>query len=934
MSYRRFNLRSATVQSLAGVDFYAKDSFTPGLLPTGREVIEMMVHHLMPRGKGYIQKIKQGAAEMVSGLLSEHWIWCNIYPKSMVSIAKSVLNLYDAFKNLRYTAKAKQTDTWMKSKAKPFLAMLDKGFDIAATDPEYIKKLEKVFRVKMTEAETQFHQDQIHGERKMFCDDFIDKKWAATDQRRKRDEESLEDRNNKEKDDKAERFKGVSSEEDMEVEDSELSQDDDYCESETNVEIDTTEDGKKRRRKSGATQYKRVEDMPKNWRNIRHSRNKVREEYYRTVDKLISTYHCSYEQAISAVVVVGRTMFGLDWKFFDEEGVVTVDTVPHKVTNRRVGRALEAFTLSQLVVKIMGYEGKATITMHDDGSRTQGTGSYSVQGISIDRDYYPLPTLGITKENRVNLATLKVTIINILSTVSGVTADRLWGQVDFMMTDATSHNMEVETIVSETLGVENAPSHLLCQVHPSLCFVRVLQKLWLELDAAIGPDKIFSHFAVSLSDQHVSVTEQWIDCVTRLFTHDYDHKPWCKAGEFDLYIHPLSNPAKRLIKERFNSLCYTCMVALWLDQHAPGFLEKNTHITNNLACIVRSFESLDYLRVCACLGVILLVHLVEPFLSLTSSSITSWDKLQTAFPTLYKDLQTVKPQLLLDLTTPALSFISAERFKHCLPPADLLLPAQIMIETHRQELIDLLQILLPRLAKAWDIQRGEQFGFGDSQDSASALKIADMNQNKLKSAPINNLDAERSVGSIQYELNIRGKKNLKAASAAHVKNKGQNLIQGLTMPAQFRQLVKKDEKIDKILKVWEESQEELVKEGLQEKEVANVSTDKKRNSDLALLVKEGGPFTSPDMVQEFMARPGISEKERNKRLYIEVRHAKNSSLSFPKQSEVFRLKKNYRNLESEIYSKNLCAYLSRVTCNINMNHRDFTDAILKLSNSS
>ena len=932
MSYRRFNLRSATVQNLAGVDFYAKDSFTPGLLPTGKEIIEMMVHHLMPRGKGYIQKNKHGAAEMISGLLSEHWIWCNIYPKSMVSIAKSVMNLYEGFKNLRYTSKARQTDTWMDTKAKPFLAMLEKGFDIAATDPDYIQKLEKVYRVKMTESENLFHQDQIHGERKMFCDDFIDKKWAATDQRRRKDEESLEERTKKESEVKGERFKGVCSEEDMEVEDDDLSQDDDYCESEAN--IDENEGGKKRRRKSGAIQYKRVEDMPKSWRNIRHSRQKVREEYYRTVDKLISTYHCSYEQAISAVVEVGRTMFGLDWKFFDDDDVVTVDTVPHKVTNRRVGRALEAFTLSQLVEKIMGYEGKATITMHDDGSRTQGTGSYSVQGISIDRDYYPLPTLGIAKENRVNLASLKVTMINMLSTVSGVAADRLWCQVDFVMTDATSHNFEVETIVSDTLDVENTPSHLLCQVHPSLCFVRGLQKLWLEVDAAIGPDKIFSHFAVSLSDQHVSVTEQWIDCVTRLFTHDFDHKPWCKAGEFDLYIHPLSNPAKRLIKERFNSLCYTCMVALWLDQHAPGFLEKHTHITNNLACIVRSFESLDYLRVCACLGVILLVQLVEPFLSLTSSSITSWDKLQIAFPTLYKDLQTVKPQLLLDLTTPALSFITVERFKSCLPPAELLLPAQQLIETHRQELIDLLKILLPRLAKAWDVQRGEQFGFGDSQDSESSLVIADMNQNKLKSAPINNLDAERSVGSIQYELNIRGKKNLQAASSAHVKNKGQGLIQGLTMPAQFRKLVKKDEKVDHILKVWRESQEELVKEGLQEKEVANVSTDKQRNSDLALLVKEGGPFTSPDMVQEYMARPGISEKDRNKRLYIEVRHAKNSSLSFPKQSEVFRLKKNYKNLDSEMYSKNLCVYLSKVTCNINMVHGDFTDAIQKLSTSS
>ena len=79
--FRRFNLRSATCQQLAGVSFFARDSFNPGLLPTSREVIEMMIHFLMPRGKGYYQKNKQEAAIMVGGLISEHWIWCNIYPK-------------------------------------------------------------------------------------------------------------------------------------------------------------------------------------------------------------------------------------------------------------------------------------------------------------------------------------------------------------------------------------------------------------------------------------------------------------------------------------------------------------------------------------------------------------------------------------------------------------------------------------------------------------------------------------------------------------------------------------------------------------------------------------------------------------------------------------------------------------------------------------
>ena len=124
------------------------------------------------------------------------------------------------------------------------------------------------------------------------------------------------------------------------------------------------------------------------------------------------------------------------------------------------------------------------------------------------------------------------------------------------MTDGTAHNLEVDEKVAEHLGSEHVPEHLLCQVHPALMFSRKLQSFWGEVDNAIGPDKIFAGFSVSLSDQQVSVTQQWMDCVTRLVTHDFDQKPWNRASDFDLFISPLSNPAKRLIKERFNSFPY------------------------------------------------------------------------------------------------------------------------------------------------------------------------------------------------------------------------------------------------------------------------------------------------------------------------------------------------------------------------------------------
>ena len=78
---------------------------------------------------------------------------------------------------------------------------------------------------------------------------------------------------------------------------------------------------------------------------------------------------------------------------------------------------------------------------------------------------------------------------------------------------------------------------------------------------------------------------------------------------------------------------------------------------------------------------------------------------------------------------------------------------------------------------------------------------------------------------------------------------------------------------------------------MDEKDLANIAVDKRRNADLAELVKLGGPFTKSDDVTTYMENSGVSDDNKNKRLYLEVRYAKNTSISFPKSSEVLRLKK-------------------------------------------
>ena len=63
----------------------------------------------------------------------------------------------------------------------------------------------------------------------------------------------------------------------------------------------------------------------------------------------------------------------------------------------------------------------------------------------------------------------------------------------------------------------------------------------------------------------------------------------------------------------------------------------------------------------------------------------------------------------------------------------------------------------------------------------------------------------------------------------------------------------------------------------------------------------------------------------------QVRYAKLSSLSFPKASDVFRLKRKGRNLDSEEYVINLSTYLGKITCNVNMIFSDFKEALAKIA---
>jgi len=555
----------------------------------------------------------------------------------------------------------------------------------------------------------------------------------------------------------------------------------------------------------------------------------------------------SQNQAEGAVVTVGNKLFGREWKLHSEsEEVIDMDTLPQSSNIRMVGKSIEEMALDQIVKEIMNSEQKTVLTYHDDGSKKQGVGSFSVQGFTINGKFRPLPTFPIASQSRKNVADLKVAVLQILEAASGVSAKCLFEKLDFVITDQAAHNKNVELLVAQCLDSDYQPDHLFCNVHPSLMFNRVITKQWNEIENCIGRDKIYSSFLVNATSNTSSMTEQAIDCITRLINHDFDHKSWNKANEFDSHIAPKKNKSVSLKDERFNRLTLTCAIVLYHLDDVTSFLEKFKHVTNQLACIVRCFIDLDFLKVLYCAGALVGLHIVEPFLSLTTSSSTTYAKLIPAFKQLYDDLISADPTDLMNVNSPAFQFVSQERFNQTRYDDDICKSLESIISGMRDEVKKDLTMILPKLAEGFKNQKGDIFGFGEDFNKESEYALARMDSGKLEKAPIHNPTAERSVGFVNYELQRRGAKQLACASSVEAKSKSADLIESQPSGtySKYTKLVQRGGIIPEIMEAWSKRQEELMKQGLENKEIANVAVDRRRNRDLDTLKSMGGPFTS------------------------------------------------------------------------------------------
>ena len=104
---------------------------------------------------------------------------------------------------------------------------------------------------------------------------------------------------------------------------------------------------------------------------------------------------------------------------------------------------------------------------------------------------------------------------------------------------------------------------------------------------------------------------------------------------------------------------------------------------------------------------------------------------------------------------------------------------------------------------------------------------------------------------------------------------------------------------------WKNSS--LQEKGFTEKDIMNLQLENQKLKDLEFWRNQipPGPVTEPEDVNSFMEDIHES-KDKNNRMFIEIRFQKNTSTALRKNAEVFRLKKNHQNLDTSDYASNLC----------------------------
>ena len=251
-----------------------------------------------------------------------------------------------------------------------------------------------------------------------------------------------------------------------------------------------------------------------------------------------------------------------------------------------------------------------------------------------------------------------------------------------------------------------------------------------------------------------------------------------------------------------------------------------------------------------------------------------------------------------------------------------------------QEQVDdvlfLINSMLPDLARCLAKQRRD-YGL-DEELFPVEFPIMDPAEN-VDQTPVNNMDMERLMGKTDYRL--QKVKKLGAASRGIILGSTHHLRerdQGNTFRSYKKEVEAKREKETE----WNSQQrQKFDKEADMIQEVA-LTKERKRIALLEKLKEDGGPFTSAEQVEEYLAS-SIPVKVKQARLKKEMQFARDSSTTLPRVDPLFNIQvtmnnRKRRDKTAEEFAESLMVYLGRKADRMVMEYQTFKDSLRTMGN--
>ena len=300
---------------------------------------------------------------------------------------------------------------------------------------------------------------------------------------------------------------------------------------------------------------------------------------------------------------------------------------------------------------------------------------------------------------------------------------------------------------------------------------RKAEKVFQDIHDGLGHAKIKDCFLINVDFQNQPFIIKALKCLSSFINKDFSAKPWNKSSHFESFIAHKKNKSLLFKDHRFNRI-FDCSAALLhhLD-YIKNYLERNQHVLNAIPIIDRGSLDTEILKHIFCATSLMGMHITGLLMAILLD--TTYCTIMSVFPKLYNDTITLQPHHFLQTLKCVVSFASTKVFKQVCSSKSCYTDC---LQECRIEVGNILSLCLKAFSHGLAVQKGAIFGFGPTadDDKSSLLKIStarDEVMEKLDKVPIHNLAEERSVGLVNYGIQIRGKNNLGTVSRNVVLNK-------------------------------------------------------------------------------------------------------------------------------------------------------------------